>query len=62
MDLPQAEPERVKIEIEEIIGIDAQDAVCASAKSGMGIEDILEEIVKKFRRLSAIARRKHRHS
>ncbi len=48
MDLPQAEPERVKIEIEEIIGIDAQDAVCASAKSGMGIEDILEEIVAKI--------------
>ena len=48
MDLPQAEPERVKIEIEEIIGIDAQDAVCASAKSGLGIEDILEEIVKKI--------------
>lgn len=48
MDLPQAEPDRVKIEIEEIIGIDAQEAVCASAKSGLGIEDILEEIVKKI--------------
>lgn len=47
MDLPQAEPDRVKTEIEEIIGIDAQDAVCASAKSGLGIVDILEEIVAK---------------
>lgn len=46
MDLPQAEPERVASEIEEIIGIEAQDAVRASAKSGIGIEDTLEEIVK----------------
>ena len=45
MDLPQADPERVRIEIEEIIGIDAQGAVCASAKSGLGIDDILEDIV-----------------
>ena len=45
MDLPQAEPDRVKQEIEEVIGIDAQDAVPASAKSGLGIEDVLEEIV-----------------
>jgi len=45
MDLPQAEPERVKLEIEEVIGIEAQDAVAVSAKSGMGIEDALEEIV-----------------
>lgn len=45
MDLPQADPERVRIEIEEIIGIDAQEAVCASAKSGLGIDDILEDIV-----------------
>jgi len=37
MDLPQAEPERVRLEIEEIIGIDASEAVCASAKTGMGI-------------------------
>ena len=47
MDLPQAEPDRVKTEIEEIIGIDATEAVCASAKSGLGIVDILEEIVSK---------------
>lgn len=46
MDLPQAEPERVKQEIEDVIGIDAQDAVPVSAKSGMGIEDVLEQIVQ----------------
>jgi len=46
MDLPQAEPERVRQEIEEIIGIDASKAVEASAKSGLGIIDILEEIVR----------------
>ncbi|MBT8146248.1 MAG: GTP-binding protein, partial [Gammaproteobacteria bacterium] len=45
MDLPQADPERVRTEIEEIIGIDATEAVCASAKTGMGVEDILEQIV-----------------
>lgn len=47
IDLPAADPERVKHEIEEIIGIDAQDAVHASAKAGIGIEDILEQIVEK---------------
>ncbi len=46
MDLPQAEPERVADEIEEIIGIEAKDAVRASAKSGIGIEETLEEIVR----------------
>jgi len=46
MDLPQAEPEKVRQEIEEIIGIDASNAVCASAKTGMGIIDILEELVR----------------
>jgi len=46
MDLPQAEPEKVRQEIEEIIGIDASNAVCASAKTGMGIADILEELVR----------------
>ncbi|WP_250657280.1 translation elongation factor 4 [Alkalimarinus coralli] len=45
MDLPQAEPERVKTEIEDIIGIDAQDAVPCSAKSGMGVEDVLEDLI-----------------
>ncbi|EAR60372.1 translation elongation factor 4 [Neptuniibacter caesariensis] len=46
MDLPQAEPERVRVEIEEVIGIDATDAVPCSAKSGMGVEDVLEQLVK----------------
>ena len=45
MDLPQAEPDRVRIEIEEVIGIDATDAVPCSAKSGMGIEEVLEALV-----------------
>jgi GTP-binding protein LepA len=48
MDLPQADPERVKKEIEEIIGLDASDAVEASAKSGLGIDDILEQIIAKI--------------
>jgi len=47
MDLPHAEPDRVRMEIEEIIGIDASDAVCASAKTGMGIDEILEQIIAK---------------
>ncbi|MEM6483866.1 MAG: translation elongation factor 4 [Pseudomonadota bacterium] len=46
MDLPQADPDRVKLEIEEIIGIDAADACLVSAKSGMGIEDALEYLVE----------------
>src|SRR5574343_1495587 len=46
MDLPQAEPERVKEEIEHIIGIDAIDAVGCSAKSGMGVEEVLERLVQ----------------
>lgn len=45
IDLPAADPERVAGEIENIIGLDASDAVHASAKSGIGIEDILEQIV-----------------
>ncbi|MFC6332474.1 translation elongation factor 4 [Paenibacillus septentrionalis] len=47
IDLPSAEPERVKQEIEDVIGLDASEAVLASAKAGIGIEDILEEIVAK---------------
>lgn len=47
IDLPAAEPERVSQEIEDIIGIEAIDAVRVSAKSGVGIEDVLETIVKK---------------
>jgi GTP-binding protein LepA len=46
MDLPQVEPERVAQEIEDIIGIDASEAVRCSAKSGMGMEDVLEELVR----------------
>ena len=48
IDLPAADPERVKQEIEDIIGIDAHDAVMASAKEGIGTHDILEQIVKKI--------------
>ncbi|RMX15339.1 elongation factor 4 [Vandammella animalimorsus] len=47
MDLPQADPERAKAEIEDVIGIDASEAVPVSAKTGMGIEEILELIVQK---------------
>ncbi|MUH72555.1 elongation factor 4 [Psychrosphaera haliotis] len=46
IDLPQADPERVAEEIEDIVGIDAIDAVQCSAKTGLGIEDVLEDIVK----------------
>ncbi len=47
IDLPQAEPERVAEEIENIIGIEATDAVRCSAKSGLGVEDVLEVLVAK---------------
>lgn len=47
IDLPAAEPERVIGEIEDIIGIDAKDALHVSAKTGEGVKDILEEIIKK---------------
>ncbi|TYL47208.1 translation elongation factor 4 [Marinomonas sp. IMCC 4694] len=45
IDLPQAEPERVSAEIEEIIGIDAMNAVTCSAKTGMGVDDVLERLI-----------------
>ena len=48
IDLPSADPERVKREIEDIIGLDASDAILASAKSGIGIQDILEAIVERI--------------
>ncbi|GAM07253.1 MULTISPECIES: translation elongation factor 4 [Novosphingobium] len=48
VDLPAAEPEKVRAEIEDIIGIDASEAVLASAKSGIGIEETLEAIVTKI--------------
>jgi len=47
IDLPAADPERVRAEIEEVIGLDASEAVLASAKAGIGIEEILEQIVEK---------------
>ncbi|RVU03886.1 elongation factor 4 [Novosphingobium umbonatum] len=48
IDLPAAEPEKVKAEIEEVIGLDASEAVLASAKSGIGIEEILDAVVAKI--------------
>ncbi len=50
IDLPSAEPERIKEQIENIIGLDASDAVLTSAKTGIGVEDILEAIVAKSAR------------
>ena len=46
IDLPQADPERVQEEIEHVIGIDATDAVTCSAKTGLGVDDVLEGLVK----------------
>jgi len=48
IDLPAADPERVRKEIEEIIGIEAHDAVLVSAKTGAGVDDLLEEIVRRI--------------
>ncbi|MCR4690778.1 MAG: translation elongation factor 4 [Lachnospiraceae bacterium] len=48
IDLPSAEPQRVKDEIEDVIGLEAQDAPLISAKVGIGIEEVLEQIVKKI--------------
>ncbi|MEY3664515.1 MAG: hypothetical protein RLZZ153_697 [Pseudomonadota bacterium] len=48
MDLPQANPEAAAAEVEDVIGLDATDAIPASAKTGMGIDDILEAIVKRI--------------
>lgn len=47
IDLPSADPERVRGEIEDVIGLDASEAVLASAKAGIGIEEILEQVVQK---------------
>lgn len=47
IDLPSADPDRVKAEIENVIGIDASDAILVSAKTGFGMEDVLEAIVQK---------------
>lgn len=48
IDLPQAEPDRVIAEIEDIIGLDAHDAIHVSAKSGLGVEDVLEALVARI--------------
>ena len=47
MDLPQADPDAAKAEVEDVIGIDASEAIPISAKTGMGIDDVLEQIVAK---------------
>jgi len=47
IDLPAADPERVRKEVEDVVGLDASDAVLSSAKTGVGIEEILEQIVEK---------------
>jgi GTP-binding protein LepA len=47
IDLPQADPDRAKQEIEDVIGIDATDAVSCSAKTGLGVQDVLEDLIKK---------------
>lgn len=48
IDLPSSRPEEVRREIEEVIGIDASEAVCCSAKEGMGVADILEQVVREI--------------
>lgn len=48
IDLPSADPERVKREIEDVIGLDASDAVLVSAKTGQGVDEVLESIVKRI--------------
>ena len=45
IDLPQADPERAKKEIEDVIGIDASEAVTCSAKTGLGVQDVIEEMI-----------------
>jgi GTP-binding protein LepA len=48
MDLPQADPDNAKAEIEDVIGIDATDAIPCSAKTGMGIDEILEAVIARM--------------
>ena len=62
MDLPQAEPERVQNEIEEIIGIEASEAVPVSAKTGMGIEDASNTWSSTYQRPRATGKSRYRHS
>ena len=47
IDLPQADPERAKQEIEDVIGIDATDAITCSAKTGLGVADVIEEMIRR---------------
>ncbi len=58
IDLPAAEPEKVRAEIEDIIGLDASNAILASAKSGIGIEEILDAIVERVPAPKATPRRR----
>ena len=62
IDLPSADPDRVKEEIEDVVGVDATDAVPCSAKTGQGIDDILEAVVAKIRHLPATRKRRSRRS
>jgi GTP-binding protein LepA len=48
IDLPAAEPDRVKEQIEDVIGIDASESLMVSAKTGLGIDDLLEAIIKRL--------------
>ena len=50
IDLPAAEPDKMKQQIEDIIGLDASDALMISAKTGLGVDDVLEAIVERCRR------------
>lgn len=61
IDLPAADPERVAEEIEDIVGIDAMEAVRCSAKTGVGIEDVLEEIVAKIPHQKVILMHHYKH-
>ncbi|KAI8103602.1 hypothetical protein M9435_004937 [Picochlorum sp. BPE23] len=60
IDLPGADPERVKREIEEVIGLDCSNAIMASAKQGLGIEDILEAVVERIPPPADTREEKHR--
>lgn len=48
IDLPQADPERAKQEIEDVIGIDASDAITCSAKTGLGVTEVIEEMIRRI--------------
>ena len=58
VDLPAAEPDKVKQQIEDVIGLDASDAILISAKTGLGIPEVLEAIVTACRRRRATATRR----